>query len=474
MKQNYPLYLILALTLITRLIFAFSWHEVWWDSGVYIGMGKSLYSAGEIGLWEHIRPPFLPVMLGFLWKLGLNPVLFGRLLEIIFMLGTVWLTYELALRWFENKTALIAALIVALSPIFYYLSFHQYNEIPSTFFVLLAVWLSLREKYLFAGISAGLAFLSKFAPGMFAGIIILYLAINKKWKPAIQTGAGFAIITAPYFLYSWIAHGSPLATFFAAQEAIANVLGCNVLRYQPWHQYFSWLVFSETKLHLLAIIGVFALAKKWKKHHLLFALSAAIPLIYFMQLNCRDYRYITLFLPFIAMLTALGIVWIYKKFRIKKKWVFVMLTILLSALLLNTTIRYYYGNELQQPDIVAEEYFHYLSDKDIAGEIWTANPIVSAYTDKKLEKIYYPVYNEAVLKEFTDNIILHHEKIGAVLLDNCGGGLICPPEETECPAKTEQMITLLDQKFTRAFDKESGRCWYKIWLTSSSIGNLQK
>jgi 4-amino-4-deoxy-L-arabinose transferase-like glycosyltransferase len=468
MKRNYPLYIVLALAVIIRLIFAFSWHEVWWDSGVYIGMGKHLYSSGESGLWEHIRPPFLPIMLGFLWKTGLSPILLGRLLEIIFMLGTVWLTYKLALHWFENKTALIAALIVALSPIFYYLSFHQYNEIPSTFFVLLAVWLSLKEKHFLAGITTGIAFLSKFAPGMFAGIIILYLAVNKKWKPAILTGAGFAIITSPYFLYSWIAYGNPFATFSAAQDAISKVLGCNVLHYQPWHQYFSWLVFSETKLHFLAIFGLFALYKKWKKQHLLFTLSILIPLIYFTQLNCRDYRYITLFLPFISILTALGVVWTYDQFKPKKEWIFAILVILLSAWMLNTTIKYYYENELQQPDTTAEEYLHYLSDKNIAGEIWTANPIVSAYTDKKLEKIYYPVYNENVLKGFTDHVAMHNDKIGAILLDNCGGGIICPPSEQNCQQKTEELISLLDKTFTRTFNKESGRCWYKIWLTSSS------
>jgi 4-amino-4-deoxy-L-arabinose transferase-like glycosyltransferase len=466
MKKSYPLYIILALALIIRLIFAFSWHEVWWDSGVYIGMGKYLYSGGESGLWEHIRPPFLPVMLGLLWKTGLNPILFGRLLEIAFMLGAAWLTYKLAQHWFENKTAIIASLIIALSPIFYYLSFHQYNEIPSTFFVLLAVWLSIKEKHLFAGMSAGIAFLTKFAPGMFTAIILLCLALNKKWKPAILTSAGFIITTTPYFLYSWIAHGNPLATFFAAQDAISKVLGCNVLRYQPWHQYFSWLVFSETKLHFLSIIGILALTKKWKKQHLLFALSAAIPLIYFIQLHCRDYRYITLFLPFIAILTALGTAWLYEQFRIKKKWAFAILVIVLSAWMLNTTIRYYYGNEPQQPDAVAEEYFNYLSDKKITGEAWTANPIIAAYTDAKLEKIYYPIYDEGVLKDFTDYIEANSQNISAVFLDNCGGGIICPPNEETCPAKTEELITLLDQKFSRTFDKQSGRCWYRAWTTS--------
>ena len=466
MKKNYPLIIILALVLFTRLIFAFGWHEVLWDSGVYIGMGKYIYSGGGSGLWEHIRPPFVPIILGFIWKVGLDPVIFGRLIEILFMLGIVWLTYLLARHWFGEKTAILASLIIALSPIFYYLNFHQYNEIPSTFFVLLALWLFVKEKYLWSGISTGLAFLSKFAPGMFIVIILLVLLISKKWKPLIITGAGFSIIAIPYFLWSWIAYGSALATFIAAQDAIGRVLGCNVLRYKPWWQYGWWLAFSETKLHFLAIPGIFALWKKWKKAHLLFALSLAIPLLYFMQLHCRDYRYLTLVLPFVAMLTGLGIVWIYEQFKFKKKYVFSILVIILGAWMLHTSLAYYYGNELQQPDIAAEKYFRYLKDKQITGEIWIANPVIAAHTDAKIEKIYYPVYDSETSGYFAEYLSLNHNKIGVVLLDNCGGGIICPPDDLACTVSTEKLIQELDNNFNRVFDEQSGRCWYRIWTTS--------
>ncbi len=467
MKHNYPLYFILALTIAVRIIFAFGWHEIWWDSGVYIGMGKYIYSGGDSGLWEHIRPPLLPIVLGLFWKLGLDTVLFGRLLEIVLMGGIVWLTYLLAKHWWDEKTAIVASLIVSLSPIFYYLSFHQYTEIPSTFLVLLALWLFVKEKYLWAGIGIGLAFLAKFPTALYLPIILLALAFSKKWKPALHATAGFAIIAFPYFIWSAIAYGSPFATISAAQETIRRVLGCNVLRAMPWWQYAWWLVFSETKLHFLALPGIFALYKKWSKKHMLFVLSLAIPALYFTQLHCRDYRYLTLFLPFAAMLTALGIVWIYEQFKIKKKSVFIILVIILGALMLCNSMIYYYSNERQTPDIVAENYFSYLSDNPLTGEIWTANPIIAAYSDQKLEKIYYPLFGAEASQNFTDYALLHTEKIGAVLLDNCGGGIICPPDEPECGARMNVLIATLDAQFVRVFDKQSNGCWYRIWATSS-------
>ncbi len=461
MKINYPLLIILALAIVVRLLFAFGWHEIWWDSGVYIGMGKYVYSAGENGLWEHIRPPLLPLILGLFWKIGLDPALFGRLLEILLMTGTVYLTYKLARNWWEEKTAIIASLIVALSPIFYYLSFHQYTEIPSTFLILLAVWLAVKEKPFWAGIATGLAFLTKFYTGMFIVIILIPLLFSKKWKESIQAIAGFAMVTAPYFIWSWIAYGSPIATFLAAQDAISKALGCNVLRYKPWWQYGWWLIFSETGLNILALLGIFALWKKWNRKHTLFALSLAIPAIYLMQLHCRDYRYLTLLIPFTAMLTGLGTTWICDKIKIKKTG-FIILVILLGLWMMNTSIQYYYGNELQQPDTAAEEYFGYLADKEIKGEIWTANPIVAAYTNAKIEKMYYPIYSTSLSQDFED--YLGTDKVGAVMLDNCGGGIICPSDDTECTAKTEQMIKTLDEKYSLVFDKQTGRCWYKIWV----------
>lgn len=486
MKQIKPIYLILFLALTIRLIFAFGWHEIWWDSGVYIGMGKYVYSAGESGLWEHIRPPLMPLTFGALWSIGLNPILFGRLLEILLMLGIIWLTYKITQNWINEKTAIIASLIIACSPIFYYLSFHQYTEIPSTFLVLLAIWLTTKEKYLLAGITTGLAFLTKFAPGIFIAIILIYLIINKKWKPAIITIVGFAITTIPYFIWSLITYGGILATFHAAQDAINKALGCNVLRAQPWWQYFWWLIFSETKLHILAIPGIYALYKQWNKKHLLLALSITIPLLYFIQLNCRDYRYLTLFLPFIAIITAIGTMWVFERLirlRVHSRGVktpnpsrsptnsgkiaFTILCVILSIWMLNTSINYYYGNEPQQPDIVAEEYFTYLSDKQIQGEIWTANPIMAAYTDAKLNKIYYPIYNEGISRNFTEYLRENKQKIGAVLMDNCGGGIICPPNDQQCEQQTQQIVQELDKNFKLNFNKQTGKCWYKVWVTFS-------
>lgn len=453
---------IVVFSVVLRLFFAFSYHEVWWDSGVYVGMGKFLFSSGESGLWEHIRPPLVPLGLGALWWFGFDPVLFGRLVEIALMAGVVFLTYLVGREWFGARCALLASLMVGLSPIFFYLSFHQYTEIPAVFFVLLALFLVQRGWFVVSGLAVGLAFLAKFPAGMFVAILALYLAYNRDWRSALKVSGGFLIAAVPYFVASAVAYGSPLATLRAGQSAIDLALGCNVLRYRPWWQYFYWLVFSESKLYLAALPGLFFLRAAWKKQHLLFVLSLVLPFFYFMQLHCRDYRYLTLFLPFAALLAAYGVVGLFE-LKIKKRWAFVVLLVVSSVWLGSTALRFYDANEVQVPDAVLERYLRQVDVQGVSGEVWVSHPSLAARTDRRLEKVYYPIYDGALAVDFTRYVEQKADRIGLVLLDNCQGGLICPPNDAGCEANTQKMIALLDVRFARVFDEQSGRCWYRVW-----------
>ncbi|MBI4146102.1 glycosyltransferase family 39 protein [Candidatus Woesearchaeota archaeon] len=455
---------ILFFALVLRLLFAFSWHEVWWDSGVYIGMGKYLFSGGEAGLWEHIRPPFVPVVLGFFWWLGLDPVLFGRLFEIVLMLGVVWLSYDLGRRWFDETVGLFAGLIVAFSPIFFFLSFHQYTEIPSAFFVLLGVWLVCKRFPFLSGLALGLAFLAKFPAGLFLPVVGVFLLDGRRWRDIVLLGAGFSFFAVPYFVASWWVYGSLFATLHAAQDTISRALGCNLLRYRPWWYYFYWLVFSETKLHFLALPGLFMVARFWRRDRLLFVLSLFVPLLYFVQMNCRDYRYLALFLPFVAILTAVSTMFIVRKFS---RRFFVVVFVILGVWLAGSSLTFYYGNELQQPDVVLEEYLSFMADKPVQGKVWVSHPSVAAYSDLRLEKVYYPVYDVGLAGDFLSYLERDSGVIGAVLLDNCGGGLICPPGDEECARHTEDLVADLDARFARVFDKQHGRCWYRVWMAGS-------
>ena len=141
MIKNKKIFFILLLALLIRLFFLiFQYHDTWWDSAVYIGMGKYIFSNGSVGLWEPARPLIWPLFLGILWKLKLDVILFGRILLLFFSLGSIYLTYLIGKRIFNKKIALLAAALLSFTPTYLFYSTVLLSSIPSLFFGLLSVY----------------------------------------------------------------------------------------------------------------------------------------------------------------------------------------------------------------------------------------------------------------------------------------------------------------------------------------------
>jgi len=461
-QKNKQFIILLFVVFLVHLIFLPGFHELWWDSGVYVGMGKHLFSAGSSGLWEHIRPPVLPAMLGFFSFLGLDVIIAGRILELLFSLGAVVLFYHITKYYFNEKTALLSSAIFSFSSIFFYLSFHLYTEIPALFFVLLAVYFFAVKRYYFSGFAAALAFLTKFPAGMFLPILLIVLLLNKELKNSLKLCTGFLVPVLPVLVAYQIFHGNALLPFIEARETILQVLGCNVLRFKPWWQYIYWIV-SENGLHLFAIVGLIAFFAKFKKKKLLPLLCLAGPLIYFSYQHCRDYRYLALFIPFVAMFSGFGIDYFIEKLNTHKKQVFVLVLLIVLGFSVFKGVLFYIGNENRETNPVAEEYFKFLEGRSVSKEVWSSNPVISFYTDAKINKIYYPVYNAGVSADFYEYLLENAEDIQYVFLDNCGGGIICSPDDSVCEEKNKKIKNFLDNNFEKVYDAQFGRCFYLVY-----------
>ncbi|MEM4638063.1 MAG: hypothetical protein QXK76_03535, partial [Candidatus Woesearchaeota archaeon] len=87
-----------------------------WDETVYLGMGKYLYSYGNSGLWESIRPIGLPIITGLMWTIG-EQILFTKILLIIFSSLLIYITYLLSLSLSSNKkTSIISVTLLLITP----------------------------------------------------------------------------------------------------------------------------------------------------------------------------------------------------------------------------------------------------------------------------------------------------------------------------------------------------------------------
>ena len=185
--KNKIIYVILLLFFVINLLTIPNYTIVWWDSAVYIGMGKYIYSFGNSGFWEASRPLVWPLLLGFFWKVGLNAVFFGRLLELLFAAGCILLTYLIGKQIFNRKTGILSALFLAFSPTFYFFSTISLSEIPSLFFALISIYFFINKKYFLTGLFSGLAFMTRFLESLvFIAILLIFILYSKKNKDFIN------------------------------------------------------------------------------------------------------------------------------------------------------------------------------------------------------------------------------------------------------------------------------------------------
>ena len=211
LSRNKWLFIIMLLFSISQLPFL-SRNIVSWDESVYLGIGKYIYSSGSSGLWEPIRPLGLPVITGLIWKLGLPYILFSQFMAFIFALASVALLYIIAEKLFSKNVAVLAAALLVATPVFFTNSHMILTEIPSSFFVLLALYAFICNKHYQCGAFASLAMLFKFTGGLV--VIALFLVALHFMKPLsrnfrrlipfAKVAVSFLAVTLPFMVFNSI------------------------------------------------------------------------------------------------------------------------------------------------------------------------------------------------------------------------------------------------------------------------------
>lgn len=146
-----------ALAVAVLLLGALALRLILWDRAVGFEQGDPLeyvniaYKlAFGIGIeWWDLRPLLLsllyvPVLYVAQWwpdPTGEAMVRALRLVSVAFGVGTVWLTYRLGRQLAGDMVGVGAGLLVAVNPVVNRMSVSTYAELPSTFFVLLCLWL---------------------------------------------------------------------------------------------------------------------------------------------------------------------------------------------------------------------------------------------------------------------------------------------------------------------------------------------
>jgi len=464
LKDNIGIILLLSLFLFSNLSLLDFDDDVGWDSSVYIGMGKYIYSLGDSGLWEPIRPLILPLMLGPIWKMGLDPIIAGRLLIIFFSIFTILLVYLITKKLFSKTTAIIASIITAFSPIMFDMSDRILVEIPAVCFLLLGFYLYLNNRILLSGVLFGLAFLTKFPTALLFIVIIgigLFNLLRYKGKNTLKNIShitlGFLLVTTPYFLFNYLFYGNPFFPLISAKYVIDNVVGCTILYLKP-SSYYLTLLLKNNFLHLFWIVGVYFILvnKENRKNRLIIVLYSVSFFIYFTLLTCKTQRYLMQSLPFIAILASYGIVQSFRK--IKNKFNLIIFAILIISVSL--TVNHVIKNE-QSGSVSELEFYNYLSDKNVDGQILTTTPLITLYTDHKLELIYYPLYGSERIDYYISYIKNNKQRIDYIFIHTAD--IPCNPADILCKDKTINFLNVLKDNYDLEFHAKSNGDEYFIF-----------
>jgi len=111
--------LVCLVALILRIISLSIPMSPWWDPAIYVGMAKFFYSGGALGMWETLRPPLWPLIIGIPWLMGIPALVAAQWLAIVSSIATIFVLYIIGEKQ-GRGIGLAAAIILTLSPAFTY------------------------------------------------------------------------------------------------------------------------------------------------------------------------------------------------------------------------------------------------------------------------------------------------------------------------------------------------------------------
>jgi len=331
-KENFPLLTVLILAIIIQLYFLIKTFNqpLWWDEAVYLLKSKAIaFGTPDYGV-NRGRALLDSFIWAGLFKLGFTEHFF-RILQSIFAVITVGLTYKLILSMTKNKLiSFFSSFALAVCWVVTYVTTRFFPDLMGLFFWIVLMFLfwkgyveksEIVKKYFYLiGPVFVLASYAREMNLMFVGIIAVYMFAKEKFslfkKKEVYILILIALISAiPFFIYYYHNFGNPLENWtyrfsslkFNTPEAAAAEgvpFGTSTyFNFMP--DYFGWGVI------ILLLIGIIYISKiflgldiilKNKKtnmdHLFLLFLWALIPFLYIIfQIKIYDERYILIIYP---------------------------------------------------------------------------------------------------------------------------------------------------------------------------------
>ena len=218
---------------------------------------------------------------------------------------------------------------------------------------------------------------------------------------------------------------------------------------QPFYFYFVNLV----KENVFALFSIIALVFIFKKPALKTFSLALLFLFLFAPYNLIAHKEIRLLipaLPFLYILASYGLVYFINIFKKNKNS-------LLSSLLIIFFILSVPNLKFDRYEDNLDIFYNYINNEKIDNGLWISNPAFIAYSNKKAELIYYPLYNS----EKIDDLAADLNDAKHVLINTCD--IHCPPYDISCKQKHSDFISLIKEEFDLKAEEKHGSCEYYIF-----------
>jgi len=346
-KRLLAYWLFIALQIITGLLFLFDTTsgtraaldgvplDDTWIHFVYARnlaqQGGLYYNPGvpEAGATSPLWAILLSIPLKILMPFGVGPVEISKALGLLFAIGLSIVVYHLVHTYTGSYLAsLLAGILIALDPTLSFSKVSGMEVALFAFLMVLALLLYTKGRSLACGVALGFSVLARPEGYLFAGFVLLPLALRLIWK-GYSTDRGdlkrlasliipLVVIILPMIFFYFSVNGTPFPNTFHAKHGDLGFFNYDNLR-AVWSGYLRPLAYFSNSAWLitlpLLLVGTVASLKKegasalplvifpWV---LYYSLSVTLPLRD-AQWNFAGRRYLDPTIPFLVILIAIAL-----------------------------------------------------------------------------------------------------------------------------------------------------------------------
>ncbi|MBW3016852.1 glycosyltransferase family 39 protein [Candidatus Woesearchaeota archaeon] len=451
--------LIIAVFLAYRIYSTVKFFGVCYDCSIYISQAKYIFSLGASGYFESLRPLVLPIILGFGWLLGIDAVVFGKIVSISFSAATIFLVYEICRQMKKKPAGTFAAILLAITPLYFLYSGKILTGIPSTFFALISFYFFMKRRYALTGLFAALAFMTRFPQGIllvsYSLVFIVQLIVSRKLKMFKQISRDYTKLFVPYFLVviSFLIFNAfkysdadtlVEAVFWPFVHGATTISKSGLWMYQGDIFYYFVNLFRENYLIIFSVLIVFYYfyEKMYKKANYNFLLfTPLLFILYFTQMPHKELRFALVFLPYIAILSGMGFQKIYDYVIERKR----LLVVLFLALIIIVSV-------INFPDMKLDEYVppsgkpvcDFINSHDITDTLVITTPYVMPCLDNKLVASFYlvPLFMSELRKNPEAHVVFAPDSFA------------CAENDTRCFELRQEALDYLEENYRMIFSTE--------------------